>query len=67
MHTKSTGNVATDILIPIVPGLGFAGDNKNKTINPITESQFKDFTFSWLPSATFAKAWLAFIKGDLDK
>jgi len=64
LHNNNTDKNSKYIYQPLLPESGFAGDKKNKRINPVTNNQLTDFSISWLPTETFAHDWLEFISGN---
>jgi len=60
LHNVS-GNKPSKHLLPLVSDNGFAGDKKKQAFSPFSINQLHDYEISWLPTATFAKAWVTFI------
>ena len=55
-------NKKPNLMKPIQPNAGYAGDSKYNTLYKLTEEQMNDFSLSFIPTFKFGEAWLKFIK-----
>jgi hypothetical protein len=55
-------NKKPNLMKPIQPNAGYAGDFKNNTLYKITEEQMNDFSLSFIPNLKFGEVWLKFVK-----